>query len=470
MTNDGVLEYADTGLLSPGWADTDVGELLDDRAWVRAMVEAEVALARAQARCGMIPAESARIIAAAADPGRIDLRGLVAGVRATANPVVALVAQLTAAAAALDTGAADHVHCGSTSQDILDSAMMLLCARTLRRVLDDLRRAAGAAAGLADRYRGTPMAGRTLTQHAVPITFGLKATTWLQLLLDAIDRVRRVLDGGLPASLGGAAGTLAAYQEYANGAGADGSIELAAAFAAELGLAEPLVPWHGARTPIADVASALCVATGALGKIAADVQVLTRSEIGEVAEATAAGRGASSAMPQKRNPVYATMIATAARQVPPYALVLYQSMIVEDERSAGGWHAEWQPLREALRLTAGAARNAVELLAGLTVFPERMRANLALTAGAVVSERLTVALAPVLGRRAAKELLAQATRRSGTTGRDLADLVTESARAAGHELDRDRLRELIRPETYLGAAEALVERALRRYRSASTVR
>jgi 3-carboxy-cis,cis-muconate cycloisomerase len=460
---------ADTGLLSPGWADTGADDLLDDQACVRAMLAVEVALARAQAAAGVIPAAHADAIATAAGTARLDIDKLVAGVRATANPVVVFVSEFTSAVADVDPAAAESVHRGSTSQDVLDSALMVLTAATLRRVLGDLRRTATALDAMAGKYRTTPMAGRTLTQHAVPITFGLKAATWLQLVLDAVERVERVLADGLPASLGGAAGTLAAYQEYARLAGADAvdPLALAGPFAAELGLTEPLVPWHSVRTPMADVAAVLSFVTGALGRVAVDVEVLTRTEIGEVSEASAEGRGASSAMPQKRNPVFATMIATAARQVPAYTLVLHQSMVVEDERSGGGWHAEWQPLRDSLRLTAGAARNAVDLTEGLTAFPERMADNLALTGGAVVSERTNAVLAPRVGKRAAKALLATASATAAETGRPLPTVLVELAERDGHELDSDELTELLRPADYTGTAEVLVDRVRDRWRTLS---
>jgi 3-carboxy-cis,cis-muconate cycloisomerase len=317
-------------------------------------------------------------------------------------------------------------------------------------------------AGHAERHRDTPMAGRTLTQHAVPVTFGLKAATWLHLVLDAVERIRRTR-AALPVSLGGAAGTLAAYHQYAldttDPVGA--TMRLPALVAGRLGLAEPDLPWHGVRTPLADVAASLMVTTGALGKLAADVLVLTRTEIGEVAEEQAPGRGASSAMPQKHNPVFSTLIATAARQMPPIALVLFGSMAVEDERSSGGWHAEWQPLRECLRIGAGAAANAASLAAALRVSPEAMAANLRLTGGAIVSERANVVLAPLLGKANAKRLLAELTSAAARDGADLADLLTvalEEAGVAGPNIDG-----LFDPSEYTGMSGPLVDRAIERF-------
>jgi 3-carboxy-cis,cis-muconate cycloisomerase len=261
-----------------------------------------------------------------------------------------------------------------------------------------------------------------------------------------------------PPELAGAAGTLAAYVEYGRLAGVAGGVELIGPFAEELGLAEPVGPWHTARTPILDVGHALQFVAGALGKIAVDVQVLSRTEIGEVAEPAADGRGASSAMPQKRNPVLATLIVTAARQVPAQVCVLAASMVAEDERPGGAWHAEWQTLREALRLVGGAAFTAAELLAGLEVFPERMADNLALTGGAIVSERLSVALTPVLGKAAAKKVLAEAARDAAASGKSLRDAL------AGRIEVQLPLDDLLDPAHYLGDAPALVDRVLARYR------
>lgn len=464
----------DHGILAPAWAATGAADLVDDNALLTAMLATEVALAEAQAELGVIPAGAAVAIRAAAVPATIDLAAVAEGVRATANPVVAFVEQFVAAVRAVDPSAAEYVHRGSTSQDILDTALVLLCAATLDRIGDDLLACADSVAGLAERHRDTPMAGRTLTQHAVPVTFGLKAATWLHLVLDAVERVRRAR-ASLPVSLGGAAGTLAAYHQYAVGTTTtwaseamgnstdpvDATLRLPALVARRLGLAETNMPWHGIRTPLADVAASLMIATGALGKLAADVLVLTRTEIGEVTEEPAPGRGASSAMPQKHNPVFSTLVATAARQLPPIAVVLFSSMAVEDERSSGGWHAEWQPLRECLRIGAGAAANAAKLAASLRVSPEAMAANLRLTRGAIVSERVNVVLAPLLGKANAKRLLTEVTTAAERDGADVADLLAVALAEAGVAVPD--VPGLFDPSGYTGVSGPLVDRALERY-------
>ncbi|WP_327395976.1 class-II fumarase/aspartase family protein [Streptomyces phaeochromogenes] len=459
----------DAGLLAPTWAGTPAAAEVTDEAWLQAMLDAEVALARAQYAVGLTPAAAVRAIASVARADRLDLVALAHAARAAANPVVALVTAFTEVVAAKDPAAAEYVHRGSTSQDILDSAAMLVARRVLGLVAADLERTGAALAALADAHRHTVLAGRTLAQHAVPTTFGLKAAGWLQLVGDALVRVRAVA-ASLPAQLGGAAGTLAAYREYAlldrgqggDPAGGDGGVELLRPFAEALGLAEPVLPWHTVRTPVAEVGAVLQLVTGALGKFALDVQTLSRTEIGEVSEPAATGRGASSAMPQKRNPALATLIVSAARQVPAHALVLAQCLLAEDERPAGAWHAEWQPLREALRLAGGAAHTAVELAEGLVVHPERMLANLGLTGGALVTERLTVVLAPAFGKVRAKKLLTAASAEAAGTGRPLADVLSQHPELSAL-FTPARLSALLDPAQYTGAADALVDRALGRF-------
>ncbi|MFB8776372.1 3-carboxy-cis,cis-muconate cycloisomerase [Streptomyces broussonetiae] len=436
----------DTGLLAPGWAGSAAASATGDTAFLRALLDAEAALTRAQAALGLAPAAAATAVTEAARGARFDARELAGRARAGGNPVIPLVAGLTEA---VGEEHGPYVHRGATSQDIMDTAMMLVAVRGLAPALADLERAARALAGLAAAHRDTAMPGRTLTQHAVPTTFGLKAAGWRSLVLDARDRLTAVRDA-LPAQLGGAAGTLAAFGAY----GAGDPLELPGAYARELGLAEPVLPWHTLRTPVADLAGALAFTAGALGKLAADVLVLGRTEIAEVAEGSGGG---SSAMPHKANPVRATLIAAAARRAPQLAAVLYGSLTAEDERPAGAWHAEWEPLRELLRLVGGAARGAAELAEALRVFPDRMREHLGLTHGLVVSERLSAELAPVLGRARAGELLTALARRTWDEGRPLAELL-----AAEPELKGLDLGDLTDPARYTGSAGALTDRALER--------
>ncbi|WP_406183875.1 lyase family protein [Streptomyces sp. NBC_01006] len=470
----------DTGLLSPVRAAAATEAALTDTAWAQAVLDAEAALARAQSRLGTVPAKAAETITACARAGALDLPALAVRARGAGNPVVALVEELTALVAAEDPAAAEYVHRGSTSQDILDTGAMLVTARALRLVRAELDRTAEALARLADAHRATPAVARTLGQHAVPTTFGLKAAGWLVAVVDVRRRVGALLDGGLPVQLGGAAGTLAGYLEYARltparaGTGTYAGTyagELIALFAAETGLAEPVLPWHTLRTPICDTGAVLGHAAAALGKFATDVQTLARTELAEVAEPAGAGRGVSSAMPQKRNPVLAAMIRSAALQVPSLVLTLtHCAAAAEDERPAGAWHGEWQPLREALRLVGGAACTAAELAEGLDVRPARMAANLRLTGGAVVTERLAAALAPVLGKAGAKRLVGRVAVESADSA-ETPDPLVERFLAQAPELAEEftaaQLERLLDPADYTGAAEALIERALAYHRGST---
>ncbi|MER6982379.1 3-carboxy-cis,cis-muconate cycloisomerase, partial [Streptomyces carpinensis] len=302
MTSPAPSAEADAGLLGPGWAGSPAASATSDAAFLRALLDAEAALTRAQAALGLAPAQAAAAVTRAADPARFDVRALAERARAGGNPVIPLVADLTKA---VGEECGPYVHRGATSQDIMDTATMLVAVRALDLILADLDRTEAALARLAAEHRDTVMPGRTLTQHAVPTTFGLKAAGWRSLVLDARERVARVRDS-LPAQLGGAAGTLAAFSAY----GADDATALPAAYARELGLRAPLLPWHTLRTPVADLAGCLAFTAGALGKTAVDVLVLSRTEIAELAEGSGGG---SSAMPHKANPVRSTRPSTIPR-------------------------------------------------------------------------------------------------------------------------------------------------------------
>ncbi|MEV5613092.1 3-carboxy-cis,cis-muconate cycloisomerase [Streptomyces sp. NPDC052225] len=433
-------------LFDPGTEDAPTERTTSEEAFLQALLEAEAGLTRAQSTLGLAPAEAADAVTAAAVASPFDVRDLARRARAGGNPVIPLVADLTAAAGA-EHG--PYVHRGATSQDILDSALMLVAARSLDAVVAELARTEGVLARLASAHRDTVMPGRTLTQHAVPTTFGLKAAGWRSLVLDARDRLRSVREA-LPVQLGGAAGTLAAFEAY----GAGDPLALVEAYARELGLSAPELPWHVLRAPVADLAGALAFTAGALGKVAADVLVLSRTETGELAEGAGGG---SSAMPHKANPVRSTLIAAAARRAPGLAATLYGSMAAEDERPAGAWHAEWATLRELLRVVGGAARDTAELTEGLVVRADVMRAHLSLTGGAIVSERLSAELSGLLGRGAAKELLAEADRRARAEAVPLEAVLAREPRLK--DVDVGRLTD---PERYVGAAGALVDRALER--------
>ncbi len=459
----------DRGLLAPVRAGVPMEALVSDDAWIEAMVEVELALARAQARLGIIPASAAEQITVALGTRRLDTRAIAEAARGAANPVVAFVQQLQRMVTEIDPVSAGYVHWGSTSQDILDTATMLIARRALSTILTDVETAVEALARLGRAHRDTPIAARTLGMHAVPTTFGARVASWTLGLRDAADRLRRVRDHGLPVQLGGAAGTFASYIECARGSGG----ELAGAsateiytrltdeFATELGLPTSVAPWHSVRTPLADLAAALATTSGALGKFAVDVISQARTEVMEVYEPAGAGRGESSAMPQKRNPVLATMIRSAALQTPALAATIHIAMLAEDERSPGAWHAEWQPLRECLLLVGGSAHTAAELADGLHADTDRMSRTLALSHGQVVSERLSILLTPLLGRVQAKAVLQAAAFEAEEKGRSLADVLAENAAVREH-LEVAEIHELLRPENYLGLAPDLIDLVLDR--------
>jgi 3-carboxy-cis,cis-muconate cycloisomerase len=361
------------------------------------------------------------------------------------NPAGPLVRALTARVEEPGRG---QVHRGATSQDVVDTAMMLVARRALGALLTDLGGAAFAAAALARAHRDTPIAGRTLLQQAVPTTFGLKAASWMTALDAASLRLDAVRRERLAVRFGGAAGDLASL--------GDDGVAVLEAIGAELGLAVPALPWHAERSRIAELAGALAQTCGAVAKVARDVVLLSQTEVGEVREGTGGG---SSTMPHKRNPVAAISALGAARQAPGLAATLLASMEQEHERAAGAWHAEWAPLRALLVAAGSAVAWLRDCLESLEVDPERMRANLELTGGLLLAERVTTALTGALGRGTAHDLVERATREATASGRTFAEVLDDDPQIHEH-LGAERVAELLDPAGYLGSAPALVDRAL----------
>jgi 3-carboxy-cis,cis-muconate cycloisomerase len=422
----------------------DLDEAVSGRSWLGAMLDAERALANAGAIAGIVPVSAATVIAEACSVDGYDWEQLLVEGRAVGNPAEPLVRALVAR---VGEEAGRWVHLGATSQDVMDTAAMLVARRALELVLDDLSRVTDACASLARAHRDTPMAGRTLLQHAVPTTFGLKAAGWLVAVLDGRMRLEQIRSSGLAAQLGGAAGTLSAL--------GDRGIEVSALFARELDLAEPTLPWHTNRVRIAELGAALEIKAGVLAKIALDVQLLAQTEVGEVRDG--GGEAGSSAMPHKRNPVQAMWVRACAGLVRGHVSVLTAAVVSEHERAGGAWQAEWEALSGALATTGGAASALGTVLEGLEVDAERMRANLDLSGGGVTSERLALLLTERLGRTAARALVRDATLRTNETG--LADALA----ALDTGLTRGELEAALDPTTYLGSAGVLVDRALDRY-------
>jgi 3-carboxy-cis,cis-muconate cycloisomerase len=369
---------ADHGLLAPG-VNRAAGAL-DDAALVSVMLQVEVAWLRALAAVGAVDAEDVDAVETAADAWRVDLAALGAATEAAGNSVVPLVKGLRQAVG--DERLARILHRGLTSQDVLDTALVLLARDALSRTREDLTASARALAALADRHRGTVMAGRTLTQHAVPVTFGLKAAQWLAGVLDAREQVDAVL-AGLPVQCGGAAGTLALAGDLT----AD-PLAAARAFADALGLAWPGVPWHTNRSAVTRIGAALVGACDALGVIGSDVALLSRPEIGEVHERAVPGRGSSSTMPHKRNPMLSVLIRSVALQAPLLGAQLHLAAAqAVDERPDGAWHSEWPALRRLLELTVTAASQTAELVAGLEIDIDVMSSRAKAAADDLLAER-----------------------------------------------------------------------------------
>jgi len=437
-------------LFARGAADTS------DSAWLQAMLDTEAALARAAERAGLVPAGSGAAVTAVASAEFFDNGSLARAAAATGNPVPPLVRALTGLLPESAAPAAAAVHRGATSQDIIDTAAMLIARRTLDTILADLAVAASGCAAHAQTHAGTVMSGRTLLQQAVPVTFGLVAAGWLTALDEARLGLHRVRTTRLAVQFGGAAGTLAALGEVGPA--------VAGLLGEELGLPVPVLPWHTDRLRIIELAAALAGACAALGKIARDITLLAQTEVAEVREAVAPGRGGSSVMPHKQNPVASVLMLGCAKQAPGLLATLTAAAEQEHQRAAGAWHSEWQPLTQLLTLTASAASWAADLLPALQIDPAKMRANLEATHGLPLAENITNLLSPELGRLQAHDLVAQASIRAAADNITLADAIYSderlAARLAEAAITRPELESALKPESYLGATPEFIRRAL----------
>ena len=463
----------DFGLLSPVSASPLVAALTGDRAVLAAILRVEAAWAAVLEQAALAPAGSAAVVAAAAEAGRYDVADLAVRAQGGANPVIPLLADLRGHVNALDTagtGAVKAVHTSLTSQDVLDSALMLLCREAVRGLLTELTATTAALAALAGQHAETLCVGRSLTQHSLPFSFGLKAAQWFHGLAAA---ARRLAALDFPVQTGGAAGTLAAGTVLTAGSSL-GPLDLSDRLAAELGLSAVPAPWHTNRLAVTSLGDALAAVTDAAGKIAADVLFLSRPEVAELAEPRAAGRGGSSAMPQKQNPVLSVLIRSAALQAPGHAAQLHLAAAnFNDERPDGAWHSEWPALRQLLRLGLGAAVQLRELAEGLQVFPPAMRRNLDLSGPLLLSEAVTAAVAPLLAGNVAGKNSADGRQRLQAVvdetlrvpAADRASTYRRLLRAAvpADLLSDARLEELLDPANYLGQAAEISRRILAAY-------
>jgi 3-carboxy-cis,cis-muconate cycloisomerase len=439
---------ADSAVFGTLFGTDEMRGIFGDRALVQKMLDVEAALARAQARLGIIPDAAAQAIVAAASVDRIDLRALGESARHVGYPVVGLTKAMARAAGG---DAARYVHWGATTQDIMDTALVLQIRDGLAVVERDLRALAQALAEKAAAHRATVMAGRTHLQHALPVTFGYKCAVWLAPLLDHLARLRELRRRALVAQFGGAVGTLASL--------GDKGRAVTEALAGELGLAAPLAPWHVSRERLVETAAFLGLVCGSLAKLATDVILLMQSEIGEVFEPHATGRGGSSTMPQKRNPIASEYIIAAARGVHALLPLLFAAMAQDQERATGPWQSEQLALPQIFLLTAGALAHGVTLARGLAVDASRMRANLAATQGLIMAEAFMMALAEKIGRDAAHHLVEKASNAARAAERPLVEVLAADAEVAKH-LDGAALARLADPAHYLGEALAVVDRVL----------
>ena len=424
--------------------------VFSDEALLGRYVEAEAALARAEAKVGVIPAGAAEAISAAADRGlSFDMERMKRETENVGYPILPLVHQLADAAGE----AGRFVHWGATTQDIMDTATVLQLRAALNLVAEDIEALRGILAGLAAKYRDTPMAGRTHLQQALPITFGYKAAVWLSMMDRHAERLGQLRPRALMGQFAGAAGTLASL--------GDKGLEVQAAFCEELGLAQPPITWHVARDGFAEAVGFLGLVTGSLAKVATDVMLMMSTEFGgEAQEPFVKGRGGSSTMPQKRNPISSELMLATAKAVRQQAGLMLDAMVQDFERATGPWHLEWMAVPESFILSAACLHHAKFMLGGLVVDADRMRANLGLTGGLIVAEAVMMAAAPKLGRGHAHDVVYDACRAAIASGRSLAEALAEVPEVVEALGGREGVERRCDPANYLGLAPQMVDRVL----------
>ncbi|MEX3978728.1 3-carboxy-cis,cis-muconate cycloisomerase [Paraburkholderia sp. EG287A] len=420
-------------------------------ATLQRMLDVEAALARASAAHGVIPQSAVAAIVEACAADQLDAPALARDAALGGNLAIPLVKQLTARVKAADPEAAKYVHWGATSQDIIDTATVLQLRDALALIERGIDALCATLADLARTHRATPAVGRTWLQQALPITLGLKFAQWLDAVLRHRERLVVLRERALVLQFGGAAGTLASLR--------DAAPAVSAALAQELGLALPALPWHTQRDRIAEAASFFGMLIGTLGKIARDISLQMQTEIGELGEPAAAGKGGSSTMPHKRNPVGCAAVLTAAARAPGLVATVFAGMVQEHERALGGWQAEWDALPDLARLAGGALAQIEQITAGLEVRPERLAANLDITHGLILGEAVMLALGDRIGRLDAHHLVERASKSAVQSGRTLYEVLAAEPAVTRH-LDEARLKALLDPANYVGQAHAFVDAVL----------
>ncbi|RRW63577.1 3-carboxy-cis,cis-muconate cycloisomerase [Pseudomonas fluorescens] len=429
----------------------DMREVFCDQGRVQAMLDFEAGLARAEARVGLIPSSAVAPIAAACDAGLYDFAALGEAIATAGNSAIPLVKALGKQIASSDAEAERYVHLGATSQDVMDSGLVLQLRQALALIEDQLAQLADSLAAQAQRFATTPLAGRTWLQHATPVTLGMKIAGWLGAVTRSRQRLQQLKPRLLVLQFGGASGTLAALGEQA--------LPIAEALAEELQLTLPEQPWHTQRDRIVEFGAVLGLIAGSLGKFGRDISLLMQTEAAEVFEPAAPGKGGSSTMPHKRNPVGAAVLIGAATRVPGLVSTLFSAMPQEHERSLGLWHAEWETLPEICCLVSGSLQQARLLADGLEVDAARMARNLELTQGLVLAEAVSIVLAQRVGRDTAHHLLEQCCKRAVAEQRHLRAVLADEPQVTA-ELSGAELDDLLNPAHYLGQAQAWVERAV----------
>lgn len=433
-------------------ATTDqLAKVFSDDSVLRAALDFEVALARVEARLGIIPKTAADVIAAASAVEAFDTAALGRDMRSSATFGVPFAKMLTDRIRSRDEESAKFVHWGATSQDVADTTLILLLKKAKPVVLGDIGRLERALERLAEEHGDTVMLGRTLMQAAPPITFGLKAAGWLGAVRRCRMRLEQAFSEGLVVQFGGATGTLAALQ--------DRGLEVGRALAEELDLGYPEAPWHTHRDRLAALVCACGVLTASLGKVACDIVLLSQNEVAEVSEPSGPGRGGSSTMPHKQNPVGSVLVLAAANRVPALVASYLSAMVQEHERAAGAWQSEWSTVADVMQATGSAVAAMAEAAEGLKVDGKRMQENIAATNGLIFAERAMILLASALGREEAQKLIQEVTRRSVSEGKSLVDVLRETLEIT-NVLDADTLASLDDPRAYLGVAEEFRKRLL----------